>query len=99
MIKIYSKDFKKRKIVKQFELEHFVLKQIYFNSNYMKLLKWNAVDKLIKLPKKSSKTLMSNRCIKTINRKVFHKFSNLSRTVFLKLAKLGQISGLKKSCW
>lgn len=99
MKKIFTKDIKNRKTVKQFELEHFILKQIYINSNFIKLLRWNALDKLNKLPKQSSKTLISNRCIKTINKKTFHKFSNLSRTVFLNLAKSGLISGLRKSSW
>ena len=96
MKKILAKDIKNRTNFKQLELEHFVLKQIYANSNFIKMLRWNAVNKLTKL---SSKTLISNRCIKTINRKTFHKFSNLSRTVFLKLAKSGLVSGLRKASW
>jgi small subunit ribosomal protein S14 len=99
MKKIYTKDIQNRKTTKQFELEHFTLKQIYTNSNFIKLLRWNALDKLNKLPKKSSKTLITNRCVKTINKKTFHKFSNLSRTVFINLAKSGLISGLRKSSW
>lgn len=99
MKKIAGKDIKNRKIVKQFELEHFVLKQIYANSNFLKTLRWNALNKLNKSSKQGSKTLLSNRCVKTINKKTFHKFSNLSRTVFLKLAKSGLISGLRKACW
>lgn len=99
MKKIVAKDIKNRKIIKQFELERFVLKQIYTNSNFIKLLRWNALNKLNKLSNRSSKTILSNRCVKTINRKTFHKFSNLSRTVFLKLAKSGAISGLRKASW
>jgi len=99
MKKIHTKDIRNRKTAKQFELEHFILKKIYTNSNFIKLLRWNALDKLNKLPKISSKTLISNRCVKTINKKTFHKFSNLSRTVFLNLAKSGLISGLRKSSW
>lgn len=99
MKKIIAKDVKNRKKIKQFELEHFVLKQIYTNSNFFKMLRWNALNKLNKSSKQSSKTLLSNRCVKTINKKTFHKFSNLSRTVFLKLAKSGLISGLRKASW
>lgn len=99
MKKIISKDTKNRKLIKQFELEHFILKQISKNSNFMQLLKWNALDKLNHLPKQSSKTLTINRCVKTKNRKTFHNFSNLSRIIFLRLAQLGLISGLRKSSW
>lgn len=99
MKKIIAKDIDTRKKVKQFELEHFILKQIYANSNFFKMLRWNALNKLNKSLKHNSKTFISNRCVKTINRKTFHKFSNLSRTVFLKLAKSGLISGLRKASW
>lgn len=99
MKKIFAKDVINRKTIKQFELEHFVLKQISTNSNFIKLVKWNAINKLNNLTKKSSKVVISNRCIKTINKKIFHKFSNFSRIVFLRLAKSGVISGLRKSSW
>lgn len=99
MKKIVEKDIKNRKTIKYFELERFVLKQIYTNSNFIKLLRWNALNKLNRLNNRSSKTILSNRCVKTINRKTFHKFSNFSRIVFLKLAKSGLISGLRKASW
>lgn len=98
MKKLFAKDKEKRQNVKQFELKHFVLKQISTNSNFMKTVRWNALYKL-NGTKQGSKTVLSNRCIKTINKKTFHKFSNLSRTVFLKLVKSGQISGMRKSSW
>ena len=99
MKKIFASDKKTRNNVKDFELNHFILKQISSNSNFLKTTRWNAINKLSKLPKKSSKTVISNRCIKTINKKTFNKFSNFSRTVFIKLAKLGIISSLRKSSW
>lgn len=99
MKKIFAKDRNNRKTTKRFELEHFILKQISNNSNFLQMIRWNAGHKLSNLPKRSSKTMLSNRCVKTINKKTFHKFSNFSRTVFLKLAKSGMISGLRKSSW
>lgn len=99
MKKLFAKDKENRKTVKQLELEHFILKQISTNSNFLKAVRWNALYKLSSLPKNSSKTVLSNRCIKTINKKTFHKFTNFSRTVFLKLVKSGQISNLRKSSW
>ena len=99
MKKLFTKDEKNRKIVKNLELKHFILKQISTNSNFLKTTRWNAIYKLSSLPKKGSKTVISNRCVKTVNKKTFHKFTNFSRTVFLKLAKSGYISGMRKSSW
>jgi ribosomal protein S14 len=99
MKKIFAKDKKNRKTVRQLELEHFILKQISTNLNFLKTVRWNALYKLSNLSKQSSKTVLSNRCVKTINKKTFHKFTNFSRTVFLKLVKSGYISGLRKSSW
>jgi ribosomal protein S14 len=99
MKKLFAKDRKNRNQIKQLELKHYVLKQISTNSNFLKTVRWNASNKLSNFPKNSSKVVTSNRCIKTINKKSFHKFTNFSRTVFLKFAKLGKISYLRKSSW
>lgn len=99
MKKLFAKDIKNRKTVKELELEHFILKQISTNSNFLKTVRWNALYKLSNLSKQGSKTVLSNRCVKTINKKTFHKFTNFSRTVFLKLVKSGHISGMRKSSW
>jgi small subunit ribosomal protein S14 len=99
MKKILSKDKKNRKILKQLELNHFILKQISSNKNFFKATRWNALYQLSSLPKESSKTILSNRCIKTVNKKTFNKITSFSRMVFLKLAKMGQISGMRKSTW
>ena len=98
MKKLFAKDKEKRQSVKQKELKHFVLKQISTNANFIKTVRWNALYEL-NSAKEGSKTVLSNRCVKTINKKTFHKFTNLSRTVFLKLVKSGQISGMRKSSW
>ena len=99
MKKLFAKDRENRKTLKQLELEHFILKQISTNSNFLKTIRWNALHKLSTMSKKSSKTLLSNRCVQTINKETFNKFTNFSRTVFLKLVKSGYISGMRKSSW
>ena len=99
MKKLFAKDRKNRQFIKETELQRFILKQISTNSNFLKTTQWNALYKISSLSKKSSKTVLSNRCVKTINKKTFHKFTNFSRTVFLKLVKSGHISGLRKSSW
>jgi ribosomal protein S14 len=99
MKKLFAKDKENRKTIKQSELKHFILKQISTNSNFLKTTRWNALYELSNISKKNSKTIISNRCVRTISRKTFHKFSNFSRTVFLKLAQSGYISGMRKSSW
>lgn len=99
MKKLFAKDQRTRKTIKQLELEKFVLKQISANSNFLKTIRWNASYRLFNISKKNSKTLIVNRCVQTINKKTFNKFTNFSRTVFLKLVKSGFISGMRKSSW
>jgi ribosomal protein S14 len=99
MKKLFAKDRENRKLIKETELQRFILKQISTNSNFLKTTQWNALYKISSLSKKSSKTVLSNRCVKTINKKTFHKFTNFSRTVFLKLIKSGHVSGMRKSSW
>nr|YP_010145994.1 ribosomal protein S14 [Pseudo-nitzschia pungens]QQO80617.1 ribosomal protein S14 [Pseudo-nitzschia pungens] len=99
MKKLFAKDRRNREIVKHSELNHFILKQISTNSNFLKTIRWNALYKLSNISKSNSKTVISNRCVQTINRKSFHKFSNFSRMVYLKLVKSGYISGIRKSSW
>lgn len=99
MKKLFVKDRENRKTLKQLELERFILKQISTNSNFLKTIRWNALYKLSNMSKKSSKTLLSNRCVQTINKKTFSKLTRFSRTVFLKLVQSGHISGMRKSSW
>jgi ribosomal protein S14 len=99
MKKLFTKDLKNRKIIKKSELKHFVLKQILTNSNYLKTIRWNVAYNLSNTSKTNSKTIVSNRCVQTKSRKTFHKFSNFSRIVFLKLVKSGYISSIRKSSW
>jgi ribosomal protein S14 len=99
MKKILAKDTQNRKIIKKSELKNFILKQISTNINFPRTVRWNALNKLSQVNHKNSKTHITNRCVKTINKKTFHTFSKFSRTVFFKLAKSGLISGLRKAIW
>lgn len=99
MRKLISKDHQNRQLVKQEELTVFILKHILLNQNFPKTLRWKISYKTAQLKGNLSKTRLSNRCVKTVNKKTFHKFSNFSRIVFLRLAKLGHISGLRKASW
>jgi ribosomal protein S14 len=100
MKKKSQKDRKIRKLFNQQELNHIILKSIVKNENLSLVVKWNAISKLSNFSGSKNKTRFVNRCILT-NRKakftnIFKKFSRLS---FLRLARSGTISGLKKSSW
>ena len=99
MKKILVKDKKLRLKIKNSEMQQFVLKSIFKNFNYFKLLRWKAFLELKNISKKSSKTSLSNRCVYTINKKRLNYTTSFSRHVFLKLIRSGKISGMRKSCW
>ena len=99
MKKLLAKDNKNRQCVNKQEIQYFILKQISTNSNFLKVIRWNALYNLLSLTKQSSKTILLKRCIKTINSKTFNNLTYFSRTVFLKLIYLGYISGISKSSW
>lgn len=99
MKKLLEKDKKLRVNFKKFEKQQFILHSINKNFNFFLLIRWNAFLELKKLSKKSSKTLVVNRCVSSINKKRFSKRTNVSRHVFIKLVRHGYISGMQKSSW
>ena len=99
MKKLIEKDKKIRKEIKKLEKLFFILKMIQNNLNLPYITQFKASYRLNKIQKKASKTKISNRCIATINKKKFGKFSNYSRIFSLKLAQNKKIYGLTKASW
>jgi len=99
MIKLRERDKKIRKNIYEFEKKRFVLKIISQNQNFFSLIRWKAKSKLNILPRKSSKTYLSNLCILTVNKKKFNKLTNFSRITFLKLVHRKKICNIYKSSW
>jgi len=99
MKKLLEKDKKIRKKIKKLEKKKFIFKTISNNSNLPDLLRFNAINNLNQVPIRASKSLISNRCITTINKKKFNKLTHFSRIIFLKLARNKSIYGLSKSSW
>ena len=97
MKKLLEKDKKVRQKIKNFEKKKIILKSISNNLNFTNLIRFNALNNITKVQKKTSKALISNRCINTINKKKFNKLTKFSRIVFLKLARNKKIYGLKKT--
>ena len=99
MKKLLEKDKKVRKKIKKLEKKKFILKTISNNLNLPDLVRFNAFNNLNEMPKNTSKSFISNRCVNTINKKKFNKLTNYSRIIFLKLARHKSIYGLNKSSW
>lgn len=96
---LIEKDKQVRKKIQKLEKKIFIFKTIANNLNLPYLLRFNAFNNLNKVTKKASKTLVSNRCIVTVNKKKFGKLTHYSRIFFLKLARSRQINGLSKASW
>lgn len=99
MKKLIEKDKKIREKIKNLEKKKFIFQTISNNSNLSNLIRFNAFYNLSTLPNKASKTLISNRCVNTFNKKKSNKLTRFSRIVFLKLARNKKIHGLTKSSW
>ena len=99
MKKLIEKDKKIRKAIRKSEKKKFILKTILNNVNLPYLLRFNALNNLNSITKKASKTLISNRCVATVNRKKFGKLTHYSRIFFLKLARNKKIHGLTPASW
>lgn len=99
MKKLIEKDKKIRKTVQKFEKKTLILKSIRNNQNLPIITRFNASNALNQHEKRVSKSLISNRCTLTINKKKFGKLTHYSRVLFLKLARTKKIYGLTKSIW
>ena len=99
MKKLLEKDKKVRKKIKKLEKKKFILKIIVNNINLPYLLRFNASNSYNTITKNASKTLISNRCIATVNKKKFGKLTHYSRIFFLKLARNKKIHGITPASW
>lgn len=93
---LIEKDKKKRKIVYKYNSLKFIIKNISLNKNFNTTLRWNINFYLSNLPKNSSKTVISNRCIITGRKSSINKKFKLSRLSLLRQSRSGKISGLLK---
>nr|UDP55432.1 ribosomal protein S14 [Schizostauron trachyderma] len=99
MKKLLEKDKKLREKILKVEKQYFILNSIYKNFNFFTLVRWNAFLKLKNISNNNYKTSLSNRCLATINRKRFNKFTTFSRQIFLNNVRFGKFYGIRKSSW
>lgn len=99
MKKLVQKDKISRNIVNIYETKKFILKSLFSNTNFSKLIRWKAYSEMNMLPLKSSQVRVTNRCVITGRKKRINSLHSFSRISFLKLARFGRVCGLKKSSW
>jgi len=97
MKKLVYKDISKRKTFSNFLNKKTVLKCLFNNFCLPTFIRWKAQDSLVNLPKNTSLTRVKSRCIITGKSSKNNKSYRFSRLTFLRLARSGSISGLKKS--
>ena len=94
--KLYS-DIKKRNLNVKYENKQYILKSLNKNTKLSKTNRWNFDLNLCNRNKTSN--VLVKRCILTGQKKKINKLFNLSRMSFLRLARNGFLSGVKKSTW
>ena len=98
MKKLIKKDKKIRKIFKQHEFKRKIFK--FLNSNRCLdnfKLRSNIILEFSKLPKKSSKSFIKNRCILTGRSRSVFRFFKISRIKLRELGNVGDLPGIKKA--
>jgi hypothetical protein len=99
MQKLYSKDKVRRQIVEKLNKKYFVLKSIIKNKHILKLIHYKVYLRLKILSGLGSIVTLSNRCVDSVSKKRYNKFTLFSRFIYLKLIKNGKVTGFQKSNW
>ena len=99
MKKLIVKDKHRRRAVAKNETHRVVLRSVIRNRNLLNKMRWSASLILSDLFVDSSQCRVVNRCLLTGRKSKVRKFYNFSRLSFLRLARNGLITGLKKVSW
>lgn len=90
---------KRREMVERYRERREALKAQIANPDTPMEEKFEAVDKLNKLPKNSSTVRVRNRCRVTGRPRAYYRKFQMSRVSLRDLGLTGQIAGLKKASW
>jgi small subunit ribosomal protein S14 len=99
MKKLVEKDKKRRNLVKKYELKRLALKYIILNTSLNSYYRQQAQFLLNALPKNSSKSRLTNRCILSGRAKSVYKDFGLSRIALKNIGLQGMVPGFKKASW
>ncbi len=93
------RNLKRIKMVKKFEKKRKKLKEIIYNKKLPLEERFEAQQKLSKLPKNSAKIRIRNRCEITGRPHGVYRKLRISRIALRDLASKGKIPGMTKSSW
>ncbi|NTU76256.1 MAG: 30S ribosomal protein S14 [Alphaproteobacteria bacterium] len=94
-----EKNNRRRRQTKQKSASRAVLKAKIMDKETPMEERFEAVMKLAKMPRNSSKVRIRNRCELSGRPRAFYRKFKLSRIAFRDLASSGQIPGVIKSSW
>ena len=94
-----ERDKKRAKMVKSYAAKRAALKAIIADKDKPADERFQAVLKLAKLPRNSSKVRMRNRCALTGRPRGYYRKLDLSRIALRDLASKGELPGVVKSSW
>ena len=94
-----NRNLKRIKMVKKFENKRKKLKEIIYNKKLPLEERFEAQQKLSKLPKNSARIRIRNRCEITGRPHGVYRKLRISRIALRDLASKGKIPGMTKSSW
>ena len=94
-----NRNLKRIKMVKKFENKRKKLKEIIYNKKLPLEDRFEAQQKLSKLPKNSARIRIRNRCEITGRPHGVYRKLKISRIALRELASQGKIPGMVKSSW
>lgn len=94
-----NRNLKRIKMVKKFENKRKKLKEIIYNKKLPLEERFEAQQKLSKLPKNSARVRIRNRCEITGRPHGVYRKLKISRIALRELASQGKIPGMVKSSW
>ena len=94
-----NRNLKRIKMVKKFENKRKKLKEIIYNKKLPLEERFEAQQKLSKLPKNSARIRIRNRCEITGRPHGVYRKLKISRIALRELASQGKITGMVKSSW
>ena len=94
-----EKNNRRARMSTQYRSKREKLKEVIYNRDADMEDRFQAVLKLSKLPRNSSRTRVRNRCQLTGRPRGYYRKLRLARVALRDLASLGQIPGMIKSSW
>lgn len=99
MVNSIQRDQRRRFLVSKFELRRVQYKALLQNASLPGFLRKQASSLMKKMPRKSTRTRVRNRCILTARGRGVLRFCKISRISFRELASQGVLNGVIKASW